>query len=157
MDSNKQNEIKAIIQNHLEFDKKHLEFNAVSKLTPEQIKQVSGYITPTFCFENALTSAKLLGAKSVVYGSAYFKYNNKWEPLEHAWIRFDNDLYFDPTYQTISERMGAELEVEYFKLFEIRVEDYIEVSLKLGHQYGNIIAMDFAWFRNSPLYKQYFI
>lgn len=129
----------------------------VSPLKKNELNKINQYIAYSFCFENALLAMKILDADSVVYGGVRVKQDTgKWLSAEHVWIRI-GDNYYDPTYQKlVKEHSDCLYSFEYYKLFEIGNNEYSQVAKSLGHAFGDMIGMDFSWFRNSPTYSKYF-
>lgn len=143
------------LEKALVFNPNYLELNSVDRMEASELQRVADYIVPGFCFDNAFYTARKLSAKSIVYGGAInYLGENSILPAEHCWVRLDDQRYIDPTY----EKLGQDhiFKVDYYRLFEIPLTDYLSAAEQLGNTCPDIIALNFMLFRKSPAYKKFF-
>jgi len=151
------NEALTLIERGLVFNPQHLSKQQISRIAEEDFALVYDRVVPSFCYDNAFLTAVALDGASVVYGAALTYIGDTLVPIEHAWVRLDNDTLVDPTYQKMRERGGAyDFEVDYYALFEIPTLEYIRIAQEVGNSFSRIVAMDFLWFRRSQKFKDFF-
>ncbi|MDI5832540.1 hypothetical protein OCF84_21535 (plasmid) [Shewanella xiamenensis] len=126
----------------------------ISDIPEHELSGLRRFIVPTFCYQNAFDTAKMLNATHIVYGLALNFFSELCISAEHAWLRLADGKMVDPTYQVASESAAILADkVTYYSLFEVPINQYAEFAAELGFTYGKYIAMDFAYIRRSKQHR----
>ncbi|WP_318493301.1 hypothetical protein [Photobacterium leiognathi] len=143
------------LSNDLLFNPSFVKPCTINKLSESNLEVIKPYIAPSFCYDNAITSARLVNAENIVYGAVRVKLNNEWHSIEHCWIRL-NGIDYDPTYEVILKE-HQKSQIDYFSLFSVETNDFDTLTKQIGHALGAVAGLDFHWFRKAPKFEQYFI
>ncbi|MDN3661151.1 hypothetical protein [Vibrio agarivorans] len=146
------------IEKSLAVDAQYLTKVEVKPLTQEELSIIKSRIKPSYCYDNAITSAVKLDMCSVVYGAAQVKLSPELTiNVEHAWIKDNRGTYYDPTYQLLELNKKTNDKTDYFSLIEIPLDEYFDLASDIsGYPLTQLTAIDFCGLRMSRKYEKQF-
>lgn len=126
----------------------------IKNIPEAELSSIRPFVIPTFCYQNAFDTAKMLNATQIVYGLALNFFGELCITAEHAWLKLSDGNMVDPTYQIGNELASIQPDkTAYYSLFAIPISRYAEFTEQLGFRYGEFIAMDFAPIRRSEPHR----
>tara|TARA_R110002167_G_scaffold204404_1_gene408441 strand:- start:7158 stop:7637 length:480 start_codon:yes stop_codon:yes gene_type:complete len=124
----------------------HLCSVEVGLLDSHQLRLVEDSVHPGQCYNNALMTALAVGGDKVVLGATFI--DRFGLAVEHAWLQMPDGSYFDPTYQLLDDTYRPERDYQYFALWSVDVDDYLDAGERLRGVAN--MAIDFLALRTAP-------